>query len=349
MHGRDVNERRSIPAFLMFATAGMPSWGSAAPFQASTHPMGVQAAHIYDLWNVMLGVCTVVFIAVLIGLVVALRRAGRGDETTPADISSFTDPEHVLERNVMISVGISIALLLALLAASVFTDRALARMPLDDALRLTITAHQFWWEVRYEDEPSSRIFTTANELQIPVGRPVLARLQASDVIHSFWVPNLQGKKDLIPGESTTIQFRADQPGVYRGQCAEFCGYQHAWMAFQVTARPAAEFEQWAQAQRQPAPEPTDELARHGRDVFMAGPCAMCHNIQGTDAHGQFAPDLTHVASRPFLAAGRLPNTPSQMMAWIINPQQFKPGVNMPAIPLSPEDLKAVVAYLQTLK
>jgi len=325
------------------------SWSRAAPFQDALNPTGIQASHIYTLWNVMLGVCTLVFVAVMIALVIALRRSGRSNEATTADISRFADPERGLQRNVIVSVAVSVALLLLLLAASVFTDRALARLPLQNALNLDITAHQFWWEVQYNDDPPSRMFTTANELQIPVGRPIVARLHADDVIHSFWVPNLHGKKDLIPGEESTIQFRADKAGDYRGQCAEFCGWQHAWMAFSVKALPEAQFEQWAEQQRQSAPEPTTDETRRGRHVFESGPCAMCHAIQGTQAHGQFAPDLTHVASRPMLAAGRLPNNPQYLAAWIVNPQQFKPGVNMPATPLSSDDLRALVAYLQTLK
>lgn len=322
----------------------------AAPrFQDALDPAGIQAAHIHDLWVLMLSVCTAVFIAVMVGLVFALRRSGRGDAGTPADVSSLTHPEPQLHRNVLISMVVTIVLLLLLLAASVFTDRALARMPLANPVRLDITAHQWWWEVRYMDDEPSRIFTTANELQIPVGRPVVAQLHADDVIHSLWIPNLHGKKDLIPGETSLIQFRADRPGTYRGQCAEFCGYQHAWMAFHVTAKPNAEYEQWADQQRQSAPAPSDPLAQRGLAVFLAGPCAMCHTIQGTMAHGQSAPDLTHVASRPSLAAGRLPNNAENLAAWIANPQQFKPGSNMPATGLPADDLRAVVAYLGTLK
>ncbi len=297
----------------------------------------------------MLSVCTAVFLAVMVGLAFALRRSGRADASVPADMRSVTDPEPRLQRNVVISVAISVALLLALLVASVFTDRALARMPLADPVRLEITAHQWWWEVRYLDDEPSRIFTTANELQIPVGRPIVAQLHADDVIHSLWIPNLHGKKDLIPGATSLIQFRADAPGTYRGQCAEFCGFQHAWMAFHVIARPNAEYEQWAEQQRRSAPPPADAMAQRGLDVFLAGPCAMCHAIQGTTAGGQTAPDLTHIASRPSLAAGRLPNNPDNLAAWIANPQQFKPGSNMPATGLSGEDLRAVVTYLETLK
>jgi cytochrome c oxidase subunit 2 len=195
----------------------------------------------------------------------------------------------------------------------------------------------------------SDIFVTANELHIPVGKPVLVNLKADDVIHSLWVPNLAGKKDMIPGRSALMQFRADQPGIYRGQCTEFCGFQHAMMGLLVVADPPAQYEAWVQAQRQPAAEPQDAKAQRGKDLFQALSCAMCHAIQGTIANGQRAPDLTHIASRRTLAAGTLPNTAQDLRSWISDPQVHKPGTNMPATPLSNEDLDALVAYLGGLK
>jgi cytochrome c oxidase subunit 2 len=169
------------------------------------------------------------------------------------------------------------------------------------------------------------------------------------VIHSLWVPSISGKKDLIPGRTSRMQFRADQPGTFRGQCAEFCGYQHALMGFLLIAEPQAQFDAWASAQRQPAPEPTDARAIRGRDLFQSQSCAMCHAIQGTLANAQRAPDLTHVASRQTLASAALPNTPADLASWISDPQKIKPGTNMPATPLSQEDLAALVTYLGTLK
>jgi cytochrome c oxidase subunit II len=246
-------------------------------------------------------------------------------------------------------VSVTVVLLLVLLAASVFTDRALARLPLQNAVNVEITAHQWWWEVKYMDDVPARTFVTANELHVPVGRPVVAKLQSPDVIHSFWVPNVHGKKDLIPGQESLIQFRVDRAGTYRGQCAEFCGFEHALMALHVIAVPEAEYEQWAQAQRQSAPEPTTPETQRGRQVVLTSTCGMCHAIQGTPAQGRVGPELTHVATRPTLAAGTLPNTPQHLAAWILDPQRFKPGVNMPANALSEADLRAVVAYLETLE
>jgi cytochrome c oxidase subunit 2 len=178
---------------------------------------------------------------------------------------------------------------------------------------------------------------------------VVVSLTSNDVIHSFWVPNLHGKRDLIPGHVLTTSFRADEPGTYRGQCAEFCGLQHAFMAFTVVAEPPQAYEAWADAQRKPAPEPTDEQAKRGKSLFLSGPCMMCHNISGTPATARRAPDLTHLASRPTLAAGTLPNNPANLAAWIKDPQSIKPGVNMPANALVPEDRDALLAYLGTLK
>jgi cytochrome c oxidase subunit 2 len=214
---------------------------------------------------------------------------------------------------------------------------------------INVTAYQWWWQATYEDHEPARIFHTANELHVPVGRPVLVRLRSNDVIHSFWVPNLHGKRDLIPGRELFITFRADKPGVYRGQCAEFCGHQHARMAFLVVAEEPESYERWAEAQRQSAREPRSETEKRGQEVFMSSPCMMCHTIQGTPAQGRVAPDLTHIASRRTLAAGTLPNTRGNLASWIVDPHASKPGVNMPAIALRPDDLHALLAYLGSLE
>ena len=193
------------------------------------------------------------------------------------------------------------------------------------------------------------MFDTANELHIPVGRPVVVKLQSPDVIHSLWVPNLAGKKDLIPGRTTALRLRADQPGIYRGQCAEFCGFQHAKMALLVIAEHPEEYERWAQSQRESARMPESDLAKRGQRVFLTAPCVMCHAIQGTPANGKTGPDLTHVASRRTLAAATVPNTRGYLAGWIVDPQHIKPGTNMPAITLAPDDLQALLAYLESLR
>ena len=322
---------------------------AAAAVHDALAPAGPQAQHIADLWWLLVGVCTAVCVAVLAALSWAGWRAPRADAQTPPQLERAPDAERGTARRVAWALGISSLLLAGLLVASIATDRALARLPLAGAVPLRITAHQWWWEVTYDDAEPQRVFSTANEIYVPVGRPVVATLESVDVIHSFWVPSLAGKKDLIPGRTATIGFQADKPGRYRGPCAEFCGWQHANMFLEVVAVPPAEFEAWAGAQRQPAPDPADDTAKRGRELFMSGSCMMCHAIQGTPASARKAPDLTHVASRRRLAAGRIPNTPSDLAAWIADPQRIKPGANMPAHPLPGDDLQALVAYLETLK
>ena len=323
-----------------------------AAFGQSLHdvrdPAGPQAGHIHALWLLMLVVCTIVFVAVMTGVVLALRRASRGDLKS-ADTSVLARDERGVRRIIGIAIGASVAGLLLLFGATVATDRALARLPLQDGVHIRLTGHQWWWEATYDDPQPSNVFTTANELHIPVGRPIALSLDADDVIHSFWVPNLHGKKDLIPGRTATFTFRADEPGMYRGQCAEFCGYQHANMALVVVAESPQQYEAWLARSRAPAPSPDNDLARRGQQVFMSSTCAMCHAIAGTQANAMHAPDLTHLASRQTLAAGTLRNDPSALAAWIADPQRIKPGVRMPANALSPHDMQALVAYLQTLK
>jgi len=325
-----------------------------ATFAGALHdalsPAGPQAGHIAQLWWILVPVCAAVFVVVIIAALWALGRAPRaGADTPPED----TEPESPREKRLVGRVGVAVALssmlLVGLLGASIYADRALARLPMQDAVNLRVVAHQWWWEVTYDDAEPGRVFSTANEIHVPVGRPVIATLQSDDVIHSFWVPSLHGKKDLIPGRTATIRFRADAPGRYKGICAEFCGWQHAHMYFEVVADAPADFEAWADAQRKPASEPADADAKHGQDLFMSGTCMMCHAVQGTTANGRTAPDLTHVASRSKLAAGTIDNTPANLAAWIADPQKLKPGVNMPAHPIDGADLRDLVAYLETLK
>ena len=317
--------------------------------QGVLSPTGPQAQAVFDLWIVLIAVCTLVFVAVMAALVLALRRAPKAVPGTAPDLSSVGAREPALVRRVGAAVAVSGALLVGLLVASFLTDRAIARMPLADALHIELTGHQWWWEARYDDANPSRVFTTANELHVPVGRPVILTLRATDVIHSFWVPTLHGKKDLIPGQEATISFRADRAGIYRGPCAEYCGYQHAHMTLYVFADAAADYERWAARQREPAQPPAGDEERRGLAVFLGGSCAMCHAIGGTLAQARHAPDLTHVASRVTLAAGVIANNAATRAAWILDPQRIKPGVNMPPNALAPQDLAALNAYLGSLR
>jgi cytochrome c oxidase subunit 2 len=350
----DLHRRtRAIFAAFALASAGAAFAQDRALVVPGAHDAlaaaGRQAARIGDLWNLTVFICTAVFCAVLLGLVLALWRSGRSRDGDPADVSSVDRHERGPYLGVLWSTGVSITLLLVLVVASVVTDRALARLSLENAVTIEVVGHQWWWELKYGGEKPSDTFTTANELHVPVGRPVVLRLNADDVIHSFWVPSLSGKKDLIPGRTALLQFRADRPGRYRGQCAEFCGFQHAFMAFEVIADPPEQYDAWLAAQRRPAAEPTDATSKRGQEVFLGSACLMCHAIQGTNAGARKAPDLTHIGSRATIAAGTLPNRSSELAHWIANPQDFKPGTNMPATTLSSADMAALVSYLESLK
>ncbi len=306
--------------------------------QNALAPFGPYAERIAELWWLTLGICAAVFAAVMVAFALALWRGRAG--------SAFGKSPHLAVAG---AVGFSAVLLVFLIAASVLTDRALAKISDDGALKIEVTAQQWWWQARYDDATPARMFVTANEIHIPVGRPVTLTLKSNDVIHSFWVPNLHGKKDLIPGRVATLTVKADKAGTYRGQCAEFCGHQHARMAFLVIAQPPEEYEAWAQAQRRPAPEPADARRQRGRELFVLGACAMCHAITGTPANGRLGPDLTHLAGRQTLAAGTLPNNADSLRSWIEDPQKIKPGVRMPASQLAREDMQALLAYLESLE
>jgi cytochrome c oxidase subunit 2 len=312
-----------------------------ASIQSVLNSAGPQAGRIESLWWLMFWVCTVVFVAVMVALAVAILRGRHG---AAVDLAPAT-----LTRNVSISVGVSTVALIGLLFASVLTGRALESLNSPDALQIRITGYQWWWNIDYLNADPSLQVTTANELHVPVGRPVSISLQSTDVIHSFWVPNLHGKTDLIPGHENTTVIRADVAGVFRGQCAEYCGAQHAHMAFVVVAEPSDQFEGWLAAQRKPAPDPGSTQSARGRAVFEQGPCAMCHTVRGTNAGGRIGPDLTHFATRSTIGAGTVPNTKGYLAGWIADPQHLKPGNRMPPTGLSSEDLQAVLSYLETLQ
>jgi len=312
--------------------------------QSVLAPAGTEASAIHGLWVSMLSVVTVVFVAVLIGVGMAVLRGTR-NRTAQRQTSS----EPALARAVGGAVALSVVILVMLLTASVLTGRTLASLRASSAVTVEITGHQWWWEIQYEDSTPARRVVTANEIHIPAGRPIALKVTSRDVIHSFWVPNLQGKRDLIPGYTTAIWLQSNRRGTFRGQCAEFCGLQHAHMAIDVIAQSDEDFHGWLAAMRQPSRSPPGPVEREGHDVFMRSHCATCHTIRGTDAAGQVAPDLTHLASRSTLGAGTLANTPEHLAAWIRDPQRVKPGNQMPPTPLSHEDLQSLVAYLRTLR
>lgn len=217
-------------------------------------------------------------------------------------------------------------------------------------IQVTVTGHMWWWEVRYRDTRTGREAVLANELRLPVGERVYLALASADVLHAFWVPALAGKVDMVPGRIHGLTLRADAPGRYRGQCAEYCGIQHAAMALDAVAVPPGEFDAWLAGQAAPAKagQAQAQLAR-GRDIFIAARCTACHTVRGVADGGSLGPDLTHVASRSSIAAGALPFNRAALMGWIADPQSAKPGVRMPASSLPPEDLQALVAWMETLK
>ncbi|WP_374000971.1 cytochrome c oxidase subunit II [Massilia sp. CFBP 13647] len=327
----------------------LPALASAVPAQNVLQPLGVQALAIHDLWRLTLLVCTLVFSAVLAAFLYAIWRAPHSTTQLAPDVALLDQPEPHLRRPVVIGVAVSIVLLLVLIVADFVTERRLAHLPLRDAVRIEVTGHMWWWGARYLDDEPGRMFDTANEVHVPAGKPVILKLNSADVIHSFWAPSLHGKKDLIPGRTALLQFRADKPGVYRGQCAEFCGFEHALMAFTIVAHPPAQYDAWVARQRVPAPAPVTAQQKEGQAIFMRGSCAGCHTIAGTGARARLGPDLTHLASRRMIASGTLPNTRQYLAAWILDPQRFKKGAKMPATPLSARELNALMAYLETLK
>lgn len=303
--------------------------------QSMLHPAGPGAAKVADLWWFLFAVCTAVFVAVLVLLVMALL-APREDREERRPGTAFI---------VITGVAVPTVVLIAILIYSLLAMRAL-RNPGPDALTVEVIGHQWWWEVRYP----GRGIVTANEIHIPVGEPVRLHLKAQDVIHSFWVPNLHPKTDMIPRQVNVAWMQADRPGTFRGQCAEFCGKQHAWMAFHVIAQPPDEYEAWASRAAGTPPAPEGEKGRRGREVFFRAACQNCHAIKGEPrAVGRVGPDLTWVGGRASLGAGLLETNHGTMSGWIANSQAVKPGNLMPRYYLPSDDLNALTEYLMGLK
>jgi len=249
---------------------------------------------------------------------------------------------------IYIGIGITTVVLFASTIWTLLTISAVANPARKPALTLEVTGHQWWWEVKYLNDNPSQTFVTANEIHIPVGQPVRLKLATDDVIHSFWVPQLAGKADIIPGQNNTTWIQANAPGDYAGQCMEYCGVQHAHMAFHVIAQNPADFATWRAQQLAPAAAPGSDALQRGQHVFMSR-CSVCHTVRGTMAGGNLGPDLTHLASRGTLAAGELPNNAASRAAWITGAQTLKPGCSMPSLQLSTEELNSVVAYLGSLE
>ncbi|HEX2163217.1 MAG TPA: c-type cytochrome, partial [Thermoanaerobaculia bacterium] len=247
------------------------------------------------------------------------------------------------------AAGVTLLVLVGFLLASVATGDRLAAPPSGEPLRVQVTGWQWWWDVRYPGAMAADEVRTANELHLPLGRPVRIELSSADVIHSFWVPRLHGKRDLLPGRPLLLHLTPSVAGVFDGQCAEMCGLQHAHMRLRVVVEPEEELEAWLAAQRRAAAPPASPLARRGQRVFLSSPCVLCHTVRGTAAGGRTGPDLTHLASRSTIAAGTLPNTRGHLAGWVIDSQSVKPGNAMPPIGLAGPELQALLAYLEGLE
>jgi cytochrome c oxidase subunit II len=315
-----------------------------SPSGYSVHgPHSPQARRIDSLGDAMYLTSAIVFVLVVAALLWATLRRRRVEE--PSDDRR----ERSIRTTVIVATAATTIILFVFLILDLSVGRAITTNPGPEALQVRVTGHQWWWEIQYRDSLPQNWATTANEIHVPVGRPVVFELRSTDVIHSLWPPNLNGKRDLIPGNENSIWFQADSAGVYRGQCAEFCGHQHAKMAFLIVAEPPDSFSAWLMRQRDTAMTPTDSVALRGQEVFLASSCVMCHAIGGTPAGSRIGPDLTHLASRRTIAAGTLPNTRGNLAGWIVNPQGIKPGVRMPSTRLDSDDLQALLTYLETLK
>ena len=299
------------------------------------NPNSPQTLAISNLFVLSLVISAIIFVLVT-GLVVyiALRYRRRGAEGEPRQVAG----NNKLEVAWTLAPAVVIVTVFGL---SIPTMRA-ADPPQNREPDIIVIGHQWWWEIRY---PQSGI-VTANELHIPAGRPLVVRLESADVIHSFWVPQLGPMRDLIPGKTNTITIQSDTPGTFGGACTEYCGLHHAWMRIHVTAHPQAEFDAWQQQQGRQVAAPAAAVAEGAR-VFAERTCVNCHVIGNTGI--PVGPDLTHLASRETLAAGVLENTPENLYEWIKNPQQYKPGSYMPDLQLPEDELRALVAYLETLR
>jgi cytochrome c oxidase subunit II len=314
--------------------------------QSSLDPAGDQAASIKSVWDAMLIVCGVMYALVLGFLALAIWRKRADIGLTPA--TGHTAAEPTLERGLAGWTALIVVGLIGLITVSFLVDRGLAEAG-PRPLNIKVTANQWWWSIEYQDSDPSQTLRTANELHLPLGRPARIELHSNDVIHSFWVPNLAGKEDLIPGRVNHLVVTPRRAGQYRGQCAEFCGLQHAHMALDVTVEQPGQFEAWRQAQLQPAMEPAGQAEALGQQVFLSKACMMCHAITGTTAAAVTGPDLTHVASRKTIAAGTLPTNQANLGMWISDPTAIKPGTPMPKVRLTDDEMAAVTAYLASLK
>lgn len=306
-----------------------------SPITSAFTPSGPVAQMIADISWMMTAVFTGVFVIVMALLFYGLKASRKDTQPSPP----LGDKVFIIVGGILIP---ALILIVVLVRTLIVTDRL--EVP-ENALTIRVTGHMWWWDVYY---PESNI-RSANELYIPVGKPVRIELFSNDVIHSLWVPSLSGKTDLLPGIQNVHWLQADKPGTYRGQCAEFCGTQHTWMALYVVALPEKEYDDWIRERQEAMTLLPSTLPSRGFQLFESNGCATCHTIHSTPANGNVGPDLTHIGSRVSLGAGKIPNNFGNLSGWIANPQAIKPGNKMPATKMKPKDLHELTAYLMSLK
>jgi cytochrome c oxidase subunit 2 len=317
--------------------------------QTALNPVGPGAAHIEHQFALTFWVTASVYCILLVFLLVVIARNRSTLDTIPDPQPTSPASDRLATRAVGGAMLVTVVLLFVLLIGSFNAGRALGRLSNENAINIQVYGHQWWWEVHYPGAQPYQIVDTANEIHVPVGVPVRIWGTSRDVIHSFWVPNVQGKRDLMPGYNNELVLQINQPGRWRGQCAEFCGEQHAHMSFYMVAESKAEFARWLNTQAESATPPTTTQTAHGQQVFLTHACVMCHTIRGTTAGSRVGPDLTHLASRSTIAAGMLPNTIGNLGGWIMNAQALKPGCRMPPNQMSGSELQDLLAYLEILR
>jgi cytochrome c oxidase subunit 2 len=317
----------AVPATLLLAACSADS-------PSTLDPAGFGARRVAGLWWYLFAVATVVCVIITALVLLALRRRRPGVRVGSGGTRTV----------VVAGVALPAVVLTVTYGIGLNDLTALENPGGPTATTVEVVGHTWWWEVRYPQQG----FVTANEIHIPVGQTVQVRLTTADVNHSFWVPQLMPKTDLIAGRINTTWLRADRAGTFKGLCAEYCGLQHAHMDFLVVAQPQADYQAWLGSQQAPA-QATTALQQRGRTVFENASCASCHTVAGTTANGKVGPNLTHLATRRQIGAGTVPNTAGYLAGWISNSQTIKPGNKMPPQPLAPEDLRAVITYLEGLK
>lgn len=300
-------------------------------------PNGPRAGTIATSFWILLAASIIIFI-IFVGLfLIGTAKGNPGDQRSqPANEAGIIP---------VLGLAIPAIILLTILGATLWILNDMATPVSAAEETITVTGHQWWWEVEYPDHG----FTTANEIHIPVGKEVHFKLTSADVIHSFWVPSLAEKVDMFPGKTNNLVLKADNAGEYRGQCAEFCGVQHAHMILRIFADPEDTYTTWINDQQADAKAPDSDLLKQGEQVFLKNACLACHTVGGTDAKGKVGPDLTHLASRSHIGAGMLENTRGNLAGWIVNNQSLKPGNTMPDFAMDPKDLQALIAWLESLK